>query len=444
MSEPSNRPQSATRRDFLKSTAAAAGAAVATQLSLPAVHAAGNDVIKVGLIGCGSRGRGAAENALYAAKGVAIHAIGDVFQFQVDGARGFLNGVSKRENIKSKGNSVDVEGRCFTGLDAYKQVIDSGVNYVILATTPGFRPIHLQAAVAAGKNIFTEKPVGVDGPGIRKVLEAYEEAQRKGLHIVAGTQRRHQKTYLETMKRIHDGAIGDIVGGRGYWMQGILWEHISDLPKHPEIKTEVEKQIFNWYNYTWLCGDHIVEQHVHNLDVLNWAIGTHPESAVGMGYRTRTDPNYGHIYDFFAIDYKYPKDVHTLSMCRQISHCKGEVAEYLVGTKGTCHTDDHNAYEINGQKLFTRKDWEKHPNPYVQEHTDLIESIRSGKPLNELKQVAESTLTAIMGRMSAYTGKEVTWEKALNSKEDLMPTNLTLDMDLPVAPVAIPGRTKLV
>jgi myo-inositol 2-dehydrogenase/D-chiro-inositol 1-dehydrogenase len=433
MSDPSNRPSSASRRDFLKTTAVAAGAAVATQLSLPAVHAAGSDVIKVGLIGCGGRGNGAAEDVLRAAKGVTIHALGDVFQFQVDGTRNRLTQLAEKDEIKQKDNQVDVENRCFSGLDAYKQVIESGVHYIILATSPGFRPIHLQAAVAAGKNIFTEKPVGVDGPGIRKVLEAYEEAKKKGLHIVAGTQRRHQLPYLETMKRIHDGAIGDLVGGQFYWMQNILW---ARDPK-PEMTTDVAKQIWNWYNYTWLCGDHIVEQHVHNLDVMNWAFGTHPQSAVGMGFRTRTDPRFGHIYDFFAIDYKYPNDVHTLSMCRQISNCANEVGEHLVGTKGMCHV---NAYTINGKRVTRRGG----TNPYVQEHTDLIESIRSGKPINELKQVAESTLTAIMGRMSAYTGKEVSWEQALNSQEDLMPKDLTMDMSLPVAPVSVPGKTPLI
>jgi predicted dehydrogenase len=429
----------ASRRDFLKSATVAAGAAVATQLTLSSVHAGGSDVIKVGLIGCGGRGNGAAEDVLRSAKGVTIHAVGDVFQFQADGARNRLTNLVSRDNqIKELGNTVDVDGRCFSGLDAYKQVIDSGVNYVILATTPGFRPIHLQAAVAAGKNIFTEKPVGVDGPGIRKVLEAYEEAKKKGLHIAAGTQRRHQLPYLETMKRIHDGAIGDIVGGQFYWMQGILWERLSKLPQdHPQITGDVAKQIWNWYNYTWLCGDHIVEQHVHNLDVMNWAIGEHPVSAVGMGFRTRTDPNYGHIYDFFSIDFEFKKGFHTQSMCRQISNCANEVGEHLVGTKGLCHV---NAYSINGKRV-TR---ERGTNPYVQEHTDLIESIRSDKPLNELKQVAESTLTAIMGRMSAYTGKKVTWEQALNSTEDLMPKDLTLDMSLPVAAIAIPGKTPLI
>ncbi len=425
---------SASRRDFLKTTTVAAGAALVSNLSLaPAVHAAGSDQIKVGIIGCGGRGGGAGEDVLRSAKGVTIHALGDVFSFQVDGARGRLSKLAQKDDIKGMGNSVDVDGRCFSGLDAYKQVLDSGINYVILATSPGFRPIHLQAAVAAGKNIFTEKPVGVDGPGIRKVLEAYEEAQKKGLHIAAGTQRRHQLPYIETMKRIHDGAIGDIVGGRGYWMQGILWAR----DPRPEMTTDVAKQIWNWYNYTWLCGDHIVEQHVHNLDVLNWAIGTHPVSAVGMGYRTRTDPRYGHIYDFFAIDFKYPKGVHTLSMCRQISNCASEVGEYLVGTKGMCHV---NAYNINGKRVAGKGG----TNPYVQEHTDLIESIRTDKPLNELKQVAESTLTAILGRMSAYTGKEVSWEQALNSKEDTMPKDLTWEMSLPMPPVAVPGKTALI
>ncbi len=429
--------QGASRRDFLKTASVAAGAAVATQLSLPGVHAAGSDVIKVGLIGCGSRGNGAAEDVLRSAKGVTIHAMGDVFQFQVDGTRNRLTRFVQSDGNK-QGNSIDVDGRCFTGLNAYKQVIDSGANYIILATTPGFRPIHLQAAVAAGKNIFTEKPVGVDGPGIRKVLEAYEEATKKGLHIAAGTQRRHQAPYLETMKQIHDGAIGDIVGGQFYWMQGILWERISKIPQeHPEITGDVAKQIWNWYNYTWLCGDHIVEQHVHNLDVMNWAIGEHPVAAIGMGFCTRTDPNYGHIYDFFSIDYEFAKGFHTQSMCRQISNCANEVGEHLVGTKGLCHV---NAYTINGKRV-TRKGG---TNPYVQEHTDLIESIRSGKPLNELKQVAESTLTAIMGRMSAYTGKRVTWDQALNSTDDLMPKDLTLDMSLPVPPVAIPGKTPLI
>jgi predicted dehydrogenase len=429
----SNKAAKNSRRDFLKTTSvAAAGAALAGALPLAQnVHAAGSDAIKVGLIGCGGRGTGAAENVLNAAKGVTIHALGDAFQFQVDGCANHLNRYISGDG-KGTGNSVDVQGRCFSGLDAYKKVIDSGVDYVILATPPGFRPLHIEYAVSKGKTLFTEKPVGVDGPGLRKVFKAYEDAKAKNLAIAAGTQRRHQAPYIDTIKAIHDGAIGDIVNARVFWMQGILWAR----DPRPEMTTDVAKQMWNWYNYTWVCGDHIVEQHVHNLDVANWAIGTHPESATGMGFRTRNDPRYGHIYDFFAIDYAYPKHVHVLSMCRQISNCKDEVGEHIYGTKGYCHV---NAYRINGKNVAPRGGID----PYVQEHTDLIESVRSGKPINELKNVAESTLTAILGRMSAYTGKQVTWEQALNSEQQLMPENLDWDTKLPEWHVAIPGKTPL-
>jgi predicted dehydrogenase len=270
------------------------------------------------------------------------------------------------------------------------------------------------------------------GPGLRKVFKAYEEARAKNLAVVAGTQRRHQAPYVETIKQIHDGAIGDIVSGRCFWMQNILWTR----PPREGMTTDVAKQIWNWYNYTWVCGDHIVEQHVHNIDVLNWAIGAHPVAAVGMGFRTRTDPRFGHIYDFFAVDYEYPKGVHTLSMCRQISKCHNEIGEYLYGTKGSSVV---HHYHINGKRVADPNS----TNPYVQEHTDLIESIRSGKPLNELRNVAESTLAAIMGRMSAYTGQKVSWEKALNSEEQLMPDNLTWETPLPEWQLAIPGKTPL-
>jgi predicted dehydrogenase len=434
---------SASRRDFLRTTTVAAGAALATQLAgPPKVHAAGSDTIKVGLIGCGGRGQGAVDNVLHSARGVTIKAIGDVFNFAVNSCKNNLQRFANDQQVQGLGNSVDVEGRCFAGLDAYKKVIDSDVNYIILATTPGFRPIHLQAAVAANKNIFTEKPVGVDGTGIRKVLDAYEESKKRGLAIVAGTQRRHQQGYLETMQRIHDGAIGDIVGGQCYWMQGILWhrEPTEEMKKTDNMDTEVARQILNWYNYTWLCGDHIVEQHVHNLDVMNWATRAHPVRAVGMGFRTRNDPRYGHIYDFFAIDYEYPNGVHILSMCRQIDGCATRIGEHIVGTKGVCEA---GAFQINGQAVRPRRR-RGDTDPYVQEHTDLIASIRDGKPLNELKQVAESTLTAIMGRMSAYYGPAVTWEQALQTRESLVPENLTWDMKLPEAKVAVPGKNPVI
>jgi len=255
-------PQDQTsRRDFL---VAGTAAAAASALFAGGVHAAGSDEIKVGLIGCGGRGSGAAHDVLQAAKNVTIHALGDAFEDNLNGCRRRLEKYAGEE-LNEPSNKVDVAGRTFAGLDAYKKVIDSGCNYIILATPPGFRPIHLQAAVNAGKHVFTEKPVAVDGPGIRKVFDAYEEAKRKKLGIAAGTQRRHQAGYLETIKRIHDGEIGEIRAARCYWMQGILW---SRKPK-PGM-TPLESQVHNWYNFTYLSGDHIVDQHVHNIDVINW------------------------------------------------------------------------------------------------------------------------------------------------------------------------------
>jgi predicted dehydrogenase len=406
-------------------------------------HAAGNDLIKVGIIGCGGRGTGAGHNVLSSAPNVEIVALADAFQDRLDGCLGSLNGASNDDNVKKLGNRVNVaKDHQFVGLDAYEKLLKTDVNYVILATPPGFRPTHLQAAVAAKKNIFTEKPVATDAPGIRKVLEAYDDAVKSNLHIVAGTQRRHQTTYLETMKHIKDGAIGDLVGGRFYWNQGLLWK----VDRKPDW-TDLVYQMRNWYNFTWLCGDHIVEQHIHNLDVMNWAFDAHPVAAVGMGFRTRNNPAFGHIYDFFAVDFEMPKGAlageapHTLSMCRQISNCADSVTEHLVGTKGTC---DVSGSVINGQPIFTNAQRKTFVDPYVQEHTDLIAHIREGKEINELKRVAESTLTAIMGRMSAYTGKRVTWDMALHSKEELVPAKLDWDMKLDTPPVAIPGTTKFV
>jgi predicted dehydrogenase len=431
--------QGESRRDFLKAGTLAAGTVLTTSLFPGGVYAAGSDEIKVGIIGCGGRGTGAGENVLQSAKNVTIVALGDAFEDRLKGCQRRLESFVKEDGTaQAMGNKVDVAGRVYTGLDAYKKVIDSpDVNYIILATPPGFRPIHLEAAVAAKKNIFTEKPVGVDGPGIRKVLEAYDKARQAKLGIAAGTQRRHQAGYIETVKRIHDGEIGNVVGGRCYWNQGILWR----VPRK-EGWTDLTWQMRNWYNFTWLCGDHIVEQHVHNIDVINWVTDTHPTAAVGMGYRTRTDPDYGHIFDFFSIDFEYPKGVHVHSMCRQISDCANSISEAVVGTKGMSQV---NAYQINGKAVVQRRGRRGgETNPYVQEHTDLIASIRKGEPINELKNVAESTLSAIMGRMSAYTGKRITWNMALNSREDLMPEKLDWDMKLAVPPVACPGKTEFV
>jgi predicted dehydrogenase len=425
-----------SRRDFLK-TSAAVGTALAANLSLLSnVHAGGDDVIRVGLIGCGGRGSGAAENVLGSAKNVKLVALGDVFQDRLDGLRNRIKEfAASDETVKRLGNSVDVpDDRCFIGFDAYEKVI-ANCDYVMLATPPGFRPIHLQAAVAAGKNIFTEKPVATDPTGIRKVLDAYQEAEKKKLCIVGGTQRRHQYGYLETMKRIHDGAIGTIASGRCYWNQGAIWAN----ERKPDWN-DMTYQLRNWYHFTWLCGDHIVEQHIHNLDVINWVLGHHPIRAVGMGGRqVQTGEKYGESFDHFAVDYEYPGHVHVLSMCRQIPGCQDDVSEAVAGTKGKCR---FSGYQIEGDNA-----WRGHDNgvdPYVQEHTDLIEHIRTGKPINELKNVAESTMTAIMGRMSAYTGKAVTWEQALHSQENRYPDRVAWDVSLPGPQVPVPGKTPLV
>jgi myo-inositol 2-dehydrogenase / D-chiro-inositol 1-dehydrogenase len=432
MNESSSKNKRSSRRDFIKrSGAAAVGASLASRIgNIPAVHAAGSDQIRVGLIGCGGRGSGAADQVLRAAPNVKLVAMGDAFRDRLDSSRNQLQ--TKHKDL------VDVPSeRSFVGFDAYEKVLACDINYVILATPPGFRPQHLKAAVAAGKNIFTEKPVAVDGPGIRTVLGLHEEANKKGLFIAAGTQRRHQASYQEAMRRVHDGAIGDIVAGRCYWNQGSLWNR----GRKPEW-SDMEWQLRNWLYFTWLSGDHIVEQHVHNLDVINWATKSHPVRAVGMGGRqVRTSPDFGHIFDHFAIDYEFESGMHVLSMARQIDGCQNSVSEALVGTKGSVDLVDRQLYRIKGPDSWQFKD--KEQDSYLQEHTDLIEAIRAGKPLNELKNVAESTLTAIMGRMSAYTGKAVTWEQALNSSEDLMPTQLTWGK-LPLPAVATPGQTQLV
>lgn len=423
-----------TRRDFLKTTALSGGILSASVLAN--VHAQqNNDTIKVGLVGCGGRGSGAIEQCLRADNNVKLVAVADTF---MDRAKGCL---TRLRNIPGMAAKVDVPpDRIYIGLEAFEQVIDAA-DLVLLATPPGFRPRHINAVIRARKHLFTEKPVAVDGPGIRTVLAAHELADRHNLTVVAGTQRRYQTGYLETMQRIHDGAIGTITSGRCYWNQADLWHRARTLNM-----TDVEWQIRNWLYFSWLSGDHIVEQHVHNLDVINWAIQNHPVKCVGMGGRqVRTDKNFGHIFDHFAVDYEYPNNVHVMSMCRQIRGCAGNISESVAGTRGVCETAaGPRVYRITGERPWTMQRAQDNE-PYQAEHVALFESIRGRRRtrLNDLRQVAESTLTAIMGRMSAYTGQEVTWEQALNSQQSLVPERVTWDMRMPVAGVAIPGTTEL-
>lgn len=416
-----------TRRDMMKAGAALAATAAATQL-LPTAYAAATDTLKLGVIGCGGRGTGAVEDNFKAGPGTVLWAAGDVFENKAKGLVANSTRVAK--------DRVDVGDRVFAGLDAAQRVIDSGCDVIILASSPGFRPFHLEAIVqkvADSKkktHIFCEKPVAVDGAGVQKVLKVAEEAKKLGISIVAGTQRRHQAGYIETVKQIQDGKIGEVVSARCSWNGGEPWFRA----RKPGM-SDVEYQIHNWYHFLWLCGDHIVEQHVHNLDVINWVMKGHPTKAIGQGGRLgrkEGEPkDVGNIYDLFAIEYEYPGGVPMYSFCSHVPGTTHDVSETVYGSKGVSKV---NAYQINKEKVVG-----KDPiNPYVQEHIDLMKTIRDGKPVDELTGVAESTLTAIMGRMAVYSGKPVTWQDALASKST-MPEGLKLDAKLEVAPVPVPG-----
>jgi myo-inositol 2-dehydrogenase/D-chiro-inositol 1-dehydrogenase len=429
------------RRELLRQ--GMAGAAGAALLGYGRVAGAASaetaDEIRIGLIGCGARGRTAVRNALDGIAGAKLVAMGDLFKEQLD--EGY-KALQKAPGDKVADQLAVTPDRMYAGFDSYEKVLATDCNYVILATPPGFRPIHLHAAVNAGKHIFTEKPLAVDGPGIRTCFELVKLAEEKKLAVGVGLQRRHSKGYLETMKRIKAGAIGDIIGGRAFWMQRDLW-----FKARQPTWTDVEWQIRNWLYFTWLSGDHIVEQHLHNIDVVQWAIGKPPVAAVAVGGRQqRTDIAFGHIYDHFAVDFEYPNDVHVLSMSRQIPGCHNDISEHVTGTKGRADLAS-TRWAITphrGGKSWTRDTLPADVDPYVQEHVDLADAIRKGKPYSELQAATESNLTAIMGRMSAYTGKRVTWDQALNSKENLHPSGELKFGKMELAKVAIPGTTDVI
>jgi myo-inositol 2-dehydrogenase / D-chiro-inositol 1-dehydrogenase len=434
-----------SRRQFLQTSAAlsaaalAGGCAATGQRTGPAGLAGAPRLqkIRVGVIGCGGRGTDAAKDCMKADPNVEIVALGDVFPDQLD---------SSRKSLYESGPQVQLaEERCFSGFDAYKGVLNSGVDLVILATPPGFRPLHLRAAVEAGKHVFMEKPVAVDPAGVRSVIASGDLATQNGLSIVTGTQRRHQARYLEVMKRVQHGEIGEVVGGQCYWNQEGLWQDRvkENWEKYQAKKCcDMEWQIRNWLFICWLSGDHIVEQHVHNIDVMNWAMGGPPAKAVGEGGRqSRVAPEYGNIYDHFAVEYEYPNGVRIASMCRQIDKASTRVTERLVGTRGIAIPGEGKI--LRGSKVvyeFTAEE----TNPYLQEHIDLIASIRNHKPVNEARRIAESTMTAVMGRMSAYTGRELSWDWAMNSsKLDLCPAEYKMG-ECPLCPVPVPGAVELI
>ena len=389
-------------------------------------------VLKAGLIGCGGRGTGAAINFLSAGPNLQIVAFGDTFQDRIDSCR--------KEIMDKKMQDVPLD-KCFVGFDAYQKVIDSGVDIVILATPPFFRPDHLAAAIAAKKHVFAEKPVCVDPTGARSVMASAQKAKGMDLCIVTGTQRRHQRDYVATWQQVSQGLMGDIVGGNVYWNGGKLW-HRENTPTW----TEMEWMIRDWVNWTWLSGDHIVEQHVHNLDVMSWFTGTHPVKAVGMGSRLRRVT--GNQYDNFSIDFTFENGMHFHSMCRQINGTTPNVSERIQGTKGSTNCKS-TVLDLAGTELwkyqYPLKDGKPTNNvsvdPYVQEHIDLVTAIRQGKVINEAENTAISTMTAIMGRISAYTGKETTYEEMMNSDLKLGPKVFVLgpvdiDKTVPIAGLA--------
>ena len=426
------------RRDFCKLSAAAlTGTAFGLTPNLAAVaHAGGSDVLRVGLVGCGGRGTGAASQALRADPNVRLTALADAFD---DRLQLSLASLQKIDDVAGK---IDVpKERQFVGFEAYKQLLDSGVDVVLLATPPHFRPLHLKAAVDSGKHVFAEKPVAVDAPGVRSVLATCAEAKRKNLSVVSGLCLRYSRGFQETIKRIHDGAIGEVTTIFANDYRGPIWVK----PREPDW-TDMHWQMRNWYYFTWLSGDFNVEQHVHYLDVGAWVLHErHPASAVGMGGRqVRTGPEYGNIFDHHSVSYEFAGGERLVSSCRQIPGCKNDMTAIVLGSKGEAILSDSR----RGLGLRSRSgEWLYRftgPDDFYQtEHNELFASIRRGTPINNGDYMAYSTLLAIQGRMCTYTGQQIAWDEALNSQEDLTPSKYEWG-EIATPPIAVPGVTKFV
>lgn len=423
---------SSQRRTILK----AGGALAATSILPNVAYGQGNagaSELKVALIGCGGRGAGAANQTLQV-EGTRLVAMADAFQDRLEGVYKQLKGRYK--------DRVDVpKNRQFTGFDAYKAAIDAA-DVVLLTTPPGFRPIHFEYAVSKGKHVFMEKPVAVDAEGIRKVLAAAKEADRKKLKVVAGLQRRYQESYIQTHEKIQEGVIGDIVSAQCYWNGGGVW-----VRPRKEGQTEMEYQMRNWYYFNWLCGDHICEQHVHNIDAVNWFMGKFPKKAYGMGGRvSRVGQDFGEIFDHHFVEFKYDGGEILNSQCRHFRGTPGRVTELVIGTKGTASA---GLIKDNDGKILWRHRNRKAPNPYQVEHDELYRHIREDKPINNAYYAAHSTMSAIAGRMATYSGQEVAIENALKNGPSIMPAKFAWNADPgPKAgsnglyPCAIPGKTK--
>ena len=439
------------RRSFVKkSTLAAGGVLLSSTLAAKAYSDYTDDTIKVGLIGCGGRGTGAALQALSTSQNVQLVAMADAFRDRLDSCYDYLqdqyytDAASGEQRSVADRVAVD-EDHKFVGFTAYEQVLPL-VDVVILTTPPGFRPMHFEAAVNAGKHIFTEKPMATDAPGVRRVLAAAKKAKAQKLNVVVGLQRRYQTIYTEWVDRLREGVIGDIVTSHVYWNSAGVW-----VKPRQEGQTEMEYQMRNWYYFNWLCGDHITEQHIHNIDVSNWVKGDYPTQAYGMGgRRMRTGADSGEIFDHHFVEFDYADGSKMYSQCRHWQGVANRVTESFQGTNGSAPRPGV-LLTPSGYPIMRYND-KGDPNPYQVEHDVLFEAVAKNEyKFADAEHGAKSTLTSIMGRMATYSGQIVTWKEALNSEVELMPERLAWDADpkvLPAAdgryPVAIPGVTKVV
>jgi predicted dehydrogenase len=434
-----------SRRDFMKNSAIVTGGMFAAPLfGRQNFFPAGTGEIKVALIGCGGRGTGAAVQALSVKENTRLVAMADAFPDAVDECYKKLMSPDAAEGKDIKSRVQVPESNRFHGFDAYKKAM-ALADVVILTTPPGFRPIHFEEAVRQGKQIFMEKPVAVDPAGIKRVLEAAEIAKQKKLNVVVGLQRHYQKVYREIMKRVHDGKIGDIVAGSVYWNNDGVW-----VRERKAGQTEMEYQMRNWYYFNWLCGDHITEQHIHNIDVMNWAKKGHPVRAQGMGGRNvRVGKEFGEIFDHHFVEFEYADGSMLSSQCRHQPGTMSRVDEHLIGTKGSVICGMGTMRDRKGGIVF-QHDSKNDPNPYQVEHDELFAAIAKGEyKYADAENGANATMTSILGRMATYSGQVVEWDKAINSGINIMPKTFEWDVNPPLMPdangmypCAVPGVTK--
>ena len=432
-----------SRRNFVKKTAVLSTATLATTLPVDAfANVTENKKLKISLVGCGGRGSGAIVQAMEADDNVEIISMADVFSDRIEKS---LKGIREHFGNKKKINLK--EKNIFVGFDSYKKAIDL-CDVVILATPPGFRPLHFEYAVDNGKHVFMEKPLATDATGVRRVLKSAQKAKEQRLNIVVGLQRHYQNKYLDLYEKVKSGAIGKIVSGQVYWNDGGVWTN-----NRKADQTELEYQMRNWYYFNWICGDHILEQHIHNIDVANWFIGDYPKSAQGMGGReVRNGKDHGHIYDHHFVEFTYPSGQVISSQCRHQKGTESRVDEVFQGSRGTVTLGNGEISSLDGSSIYKYPiSSSKDANPYQVEHDKLFASIREGGEINDAFNGAKSTLAAIMGRMATYTGQKITWDQIMNSKEDLVPDNLDWNSPPPIMPngdgrydVPIPGITKFI